>query len=403
MRKAKILAVLLAAAVLTVPVTAPAEAAEQPGEIIIPVYDGLQSQPVPDNEAMALMKNMRVGWNLGNCFDAYDGYDKFVPGTTLESYWCHAEATKELFASVKEAGFNAVRIPVSWHNHVDENDMIDPVWMGRVKEVIGWALDMDLYVIVNVHHDNDVKYLYPDSAHYERSAAYLSAVWRQMAEAFNGFGDHLILESMNEPRLVGTQHEWSWNKNSSDCLDAAACINRLNQLFVDTVRATGGNNATRFLAIPAYDAAPWYAIEDAFRLPTDTVENRLIVSTHAYSPYDFALNLNSPDNTFDTNKDPRKVNEIAGIMKSLYVRFVSKGIPVIMDEFGALEKSGNTQDRVNYAAYYTASARSFGIVCFWWDNHAFDGNGERFGLINRNTLEWVYPEIAEAMRKNCLK
>ena len=400
MRFTKIIAAFLALMMLAIPAAAPADPAEQPEEIIVPVFDSIKQQPVPENEATALMREMKIGWNLGNTFDAYDGYYRVMKGAGMETSWCRAKTTKELFAAIKEAGFKSIRIPVSWHNHADGNYVIDAEWMGRVKEVVGWALDLDFYVVINVHHDNDVSYFYPDSEHYEQSAAYLTAVWQQMADTFNEFGDHLIFESLNEPRLVGTPYEWSWDKSAPECQDAADCINRLNQLFVDTIRATGGNNARRFLAVPAYCGAPWNAVDEAFQLPKDTVENRLIVETHAYSPYDFALNLNSDDHVFDAKKTLQKKNEILGLMRSLYNRFVSKGIPVMMDEFGALEKQGNTQDRVNYAAYYTACAGSYGIMCFWWDNHIFTGTGERFGLINRNTLEWTYPEIAEALVAN---
>ena len=394
-------AAILAAAAFAAAATAVADAPKQTEGITVPVYDNMKQHDVPENEAMAFMRKISCGWNLGNTFDAYDRYDRFIGGTRAETIWCGAKTTRELLQEVRNAGFLAIRIPVSWHNHVDEAFTIDPAWMERVQEVVGWALELDFYVIVNVHHDNDPAWFYPDSAHYERSAAYLTAIWTQMAEAFGGCGDHLILESMNEPRLTGTPYEWSWDEKVPACRDAADCINRLNQLFVDTIRASGGNNAERYLAVPAYDAGPWYACTDAFVLPEDPA-NRIIVSAHAYSPYNFALNRESSDCSFDPQRDIQKVREIYGIMEDLYGRFVSRGIPVMMDEFGALEKSGNTQARVNYTAYYTAAAASFGIPCFVWDNHFFSGNQERFGLIERNRLEWVYPDVALAIVGNRL-
>ena len=132
--------------------------------------------------------------------------------------------------------------------------------------------------------------------------------------------------------------------SSSDCRLSAKYINQLNQLFVDTVRASGGNNATRYLAVPAYSAAPWNAADQLFQLPQDSVENRIIVSAHAYTPYNFALNTGSADRTFDLAKDSSKKSEIASFLNVLYNRFIIKGIPVMMDEFGALDKGGNTQD-----------------------------------------------------------
>ena len=379
-----------------------AEPPVQTEGIVIPVLDDLKKFEIPDNDAMKLLKDMKCGWKLGNTFDAYNGYGSHDWGTAMETSWVGVKTTKNLIAAIKEAGFNTIRMPVSWHNHVDENDIIDQDWMDRVKQVAGWALDEGMYVIVNTHHDNDVKYYYPDTVHYDRSEAYLSAIWIQMAEAFKDCDDHLILESLNEPRLVGTAYEWNWNSNVSECRLSAKYLNQLNQKFVDIVRASGGNNATRYLAVPAYSASPWYAVDQAFQLPEDTADNRIIVAAHAYTPYNFALNIQSKDRTFDIDKDQSKKGEIANFMNGLYNRFIQNGIPVMMDEFGALDKDGNLQDRVNFTAYYVASASTRGITCVWWDNHNFTGGGERFGLIRRNTLEWVYPDIALAIQANCL-
>ena len=380
-----------------------AENALTPTEgIVIPVIDNLKKFDIPENEAMAFVREMKTGWVLGNTFDAFYGETKsHKGGLEMEKSWTGVYTSREAIAAVKTAGFNAVRIPVSWHNHVDENDQIDPAWLARVREVTDWVLAEGMFAIVNVHHDNYPDFFYPDSAHYERSAAYLSSVWSQMAECFADCDDHLILESMNEPRLTGTAYEWSWQKDQPDCMDAADCINRLNQLFVDTVRATGGNNATRYLAVPAYDASPWYACDEAFQLPQDAADNRIIVAAHAYTPYNFALNLNSDDTTFGLDENAKKA-EISQFMNGLYERFVSKGIPVLMDEYGALEKKGNLQDRVNFAAYYIAAASARNLTCFWWDNHLFRGNGERFGLLDRKNAVWTYPDIVLAIQANCL-
>ncbi|MBO4470619.1 MAG: glycoside hydrolase family 5 protein [Clostridia bacterium] len=402
MRKKTLAALLLALCLIVSAAAGLAEPPVQTEGIMIPVVVDMKKFEIPDNDAMAFLKDMKCGWNLGNTFDAYNGYSLHAKGTAMETSWVGAKTTPELIAAIKEAGFNTIRIPVSWHNHVDENNVIDPEWIDRVREVAGWALDLGMYVIVNTHHDNDVKYYYPDEAHYSRSKEYLSAVWNQMAEKFKDCDDHLILESMNEPRLVGTVYEWNWTNNSSECQQAAEYINELNQLFVNIVRSSGGNNATRYLAVPAYCAAPWNAVRKVFRIPDDTAENRIIVSAHAYTPYNFALNTGSSDKRFDLEKDKNKKSEIAGFMNDLYNTFIKNGIPVMMDEFGALDKNGNLQDRVNFTAYYVASASARGITCVWWDNGNFTGSGERFGIIRRNTLQWVCPDIALAMEANCL-
>ena len=352
-----------------------------------------------ETEALLFTRNLTAGWNLGNTFDAMDA-GPGDPHRDYETYWSGAKTTRKLIRAISRAGFNLIRIPVSWHNHLtDENHTIDPAWMARVEEVAGWALEEGMYVIVNIHHDNSEEYLYPDSAHYEQSEKYVTDIWTQVAEAFAEYDEHVIFESMNEPRLVGTAHEWVPEPGFPDVLDAMGCINRLNRKFVETVRASGGSNARRFLLIPGYAGSFGGAYTDKFELPAD---DRVMVEVHAYTPYDYALNTGSSDSSFDLTKDRAKKNEITGFIDALYERHISKGVPVIIDEFGALKKkTGDLQGRVNFAAFYTATASARGIPCVWWDNANFNGSGERFGLIERNTATWVYSDIAMAILKNC--
>lgn len=379
---------------------ASAEALPETAEIVVPVITNMKQFELPDNDALRFVRDMKAGWDLGNTFDAYDDQGWFTgPEPTMETAWHKDKTSRELITTIKKAGFNTIRIPVSWHNHVDENDVIDPVWMERVKEVAGWAVEEGMYVIINVHHDNNPAFFYPDSEHFERSSAYLTAIWQQMAEAFAEFDDHVILESMNEPRLVGTGYEWNFNASSPECQDAAECINKLNQLFVDIIRATGGNNATRYLMIPGYCGSPAGVLTSYFRIPEDTADNRIILEVHAYTPYDFALNQGGYT-SFDLTESS-KLSEIGLFMNNLYKTYVAQGIPVVIDEYGAMEKNGNLQDRVNFTAYYVCSASARGMTCCLWDNNVFSGNGERFGIINRRTCEWVCPEIVEAIMLNC--
>ena len=376
----------------------------QSENIEIPVFteENLKKFDLPDSEAIRFVAKLKAGWNLGNTFDAYDEYNNSL-GLRLETYWCGAKTTRELFHALKTAGFNLVRIPVSWHNHVtDENYTIDPNWIARVKEVAKWAADEDMYFIVNIHHDNSEKYFYPDEEHAAQSEKYLTAIWKQIAENFADFDDHCILESLNEPRLVGKSNEWYLDTSSASGKKAVEIINQWNQMFVDIVRGTGGNNATRYLSVPGYCASPASVLTDLFVMPKDTAENKIILEVHAYTPYSFALDKNSSDSSFDLENDKSKKQQIATFMNSLYQKYVSKGIPVIIDEFGALQKkSTDLQARVNFTAYYIASASTRGITCCWWDNHAFSGDGERFGIIDRNRIQWKYPDIALAILRNC--
>ncbi len=360
-------------------------------QINVPAFN-VDKYPLPENEAMQFVEDMKLGWNLGNTFDAVDC--NVTNELDYEKAWCGYITTTETIAAIKAAGFETIRIPVSWHNHVDENNQISEAWMNRVKEVVGWALACDLKVIVNTHHDVDAKYYFPDSAHLETSKAYLTAIWSQMAEAFKEYDNNVILESLNEPRLVGTNYEWWYDKNNAECKDSMQCINTLNQLFVDTVRASGGNNATRFLMVPGYCASVDGTCNDDFMLPTDTVANRLIVSIHAYTPYNFALNkVGTKEFSVNTELDRK---EIIDFMDKLYAKFTANGVPVFIGEFGAMNKD-NEQARIEFAAFYTATARARGISCCWWDNNAFSGSGENFGLLFRSASTYTFPAVVKAL------
>ncbi len=362
-------------------------------EITVPELTIVQ-QPIPDNEAMDFLKEMGVGWNLGNTFDAQKGdWNRNADEMTVETSWGVPRTTETVFIALKEAGFSTVRIPASWHDHVDADFNISEKWLNRVQEVVDMAIAQDLHVILNIHHDES-QFL-PASSHYDESARYVSAVWMQLSERFKDYDDRLIFESLNEPRLLGSSYEWNFNPLMLECQDAADCLNRLNQLFVDTVRASGGNNARRYLMVPAYAAAPQNAVRDSFILPTDTADNRIIVSVHAYTPYDFALNIQGGKH-FTLSNDTMK-KEIVSFMNSLYNRYIVNGIPVVIGEFGALTKQDNLQDRVDWTAFYVAAASARNLPCLWWDNGAFKGTGELFGLLNRTSGEFAYPQIVEAI------
>ena len=175
----------------------------------------------------------------------------------------------------------------------------------------------------------------------------------------------------------------------------------MNQLFVDTVRATGGNNAERYLMLPGYAASLDGAATDLYQLPTDEAENKLIVSVHAYTPYNFALQAPGEGGSTDEFSIDKSTStaDINTLMKKLYDKYTSKGIPVVIGEYGARDKNNNLQDRLDYHVYYVASARAVGITCCVWDNNAFSGSGENFGLFRRRVCNWLYPEIVEAIMK----
>lgn len=369
-------------------------------EITVPELT-LSPQEIPDNEALAFTRQMKAGWNLGNTFDA-NNCTWLTNKLDYESAWCGVKTTEKLIAAVQDAGFNTIRIPVSWHDHVDADFIIDEAWLNRVAEVVSWAYDRGMFVIVNIHHDCIPGYYYPSSEYMETSEKYMRTIWRQLAEKFADYDEHLIFEGINEPRLSqDSAREWNWTSSDAKCRDAMNCICELNQVFVDTVRAAGGNNAERYLMVPSYDASPSYAYDVSFTLPEDTADNKIIVSVHAYTPYNFAL-ANPGTSRFDLNSTSQK-SEIASFMKYMQLKFINKGIPVVIGEYGAMTKKDNLQDRVDWTAWYVDSASIRGIPCVWWDNGAFTGTGELFGIIDRKTAEFKFQPIVDAIMKYAMQ
>ena len=183
-------------------------------EIVIPEMDFIRQQPIPDNEAMTFLKNMGVGWNLGNTFEAVkDQWTATRDEMFLETYWQKDTITEPLFDLLKDAGFSTVRIPVSWHDHIDADGVISERWLSRVQQVVDWAMSKGLYVILNAHHDVMTGVYYPSSEYYETSAAFTRGIWSQLAERFADYDEHLIFEPINEARQRDTDHEWSAIRN----------------------------------------------------------------------------------------------------------------------------------------------------------------------------------------------
>lgn len=352
--------------------------------------------------ALQTVKDMKTGWNLGNTLDANSS-----KSLSSETSWSQPLTTKEMIDTLAKTGIKTIRIPTSWANHIiDKNYTIDPKWMTRVKTIVDWAIENDMYVILNSHHDcydkptamKKCSGYYPNSTNYEESARYLTNIWTQIGTAFNnGYDEHLVFETMNEPRLRGTNNEW-WNDVYSQTYkDAAESLNKLNQVALNAIRATGGNNQKRYVMIPGLRAAVDSAIAKEFRLPEDDEDGKLIISVHMYDPYDFAMQGDGP-------KDfkPRHQSALESTFDRLNEYFVSKGIPVIIGEYGATNK-GNTEERVKWFKFFLSYTRKYGITCVLWDNGGFDAStrqGEKFGFFDRRALKWKFPEIIDAINES---
>lgn len=351
------------------------------------VKDTHTNDEMRDMTAAQVVAEMKIGWNLGNTLDAVN--ESIPAGSEISKYetaWGNPVTTKTMIDMVKNAGFNVLRVPVTWFQHLGEapDYTIDEAWLDRVQEVVNYGIDNDMYVILNLHHE---EWHMPTYDNLEAAKTQLAAVWKQIAERFGGYDEHLIFEGMNEPRLKGTPLEWTGGDEES-----RDCINQLNQVFVDTIRASGKNNPKRSLMVPTYAASTEPKVLDEFIVPDD---DRVIVSVHAYTPYSFSLADNgtaewSVNNTADTN-------DIDLVMARVEDRFLKNDIPVVIGEFGTRNRF-NTEPRTAHAEYYVKKAKEYGIPCVWWDNNAFV-TGETFGLLNRAELTWRYPEIIEALMK----
>ena len=346
------------------------------------------SKTAPDiiiaDNAVDFAKNLKLGWNLGNTLDAVGN-----GALSDENSWGQPTTTQELIDFVKESGFTTIRIPVSWSKHVDDDYNIDSAWMDRVQEVVDYAYYGGLYVIINSHHDCD--YYYPSEEKAEQGAKYMEKVWSQISERFKDYDERLIFEGMNEPRLTGTNKEWWFSATDAEGVASIECIVKLNQVFVDTVRKGGGYNETRDLMVPSNAASADNALNAAFTVPDDPA-NRIMVSVHAYSPYDFAMNASGY-----TEWDGSHDNEL-GFMDKLASKFIDKGVGVVIGEFGATNKD-NLDARVAWAESYTKKASELGISCILWDNGGTKVGSENFGMVDRIGKKIYFPELLEAYLK----
>ena len=323
--------------------------------------------------AVDLVEDMGLGWNLGNALDAVNTWTNPITPEASETAWGNPVTTKAMITEVKKTGFNAVRIPVTWSQWTDGSGNIDTTWLARVKEVVDYAVSQDMYAIINIHHDgaNGVadNWLTQGTA----QQAKFTAMWKQIANYFADYGQELVFESMNEVEISDDQ------------------IKTLNQAFVDTVRATGGNNANRLLLVPAASNNTDKLLSSAFTAPTDSA-NMIAVSCHYYEPPTFCVaELDSTwgyDADWGTNADMTAAKSDFDALKS---KFVDNGIPVIIGEYGVVTNEGKDQQSIYDFLKYVASTtyNMKGICPVVWD----DGDSGSIELFERSTLKWYDTNI----------
>lgn len=343
-------------------------------------------------DAYEAVANITVGWNLGNTLDSCGDWIDDSNGTApYETAWGNPVTTKEMITAVKDAGFNAVRVPVTWAQHIDDEGNVDKAWLDRVNEIVDYVISQDMYCVLNTHHERDF-WFRASASSYDTYQRRFSTMWEQIARRFRNYGDKLIFEAYNE--ILSENGEWT----QSNDVEAYEAANKFNQLFVDTVRLTGGNNGVRNLMVQTYSGASSGTTLNRFAMPEDTVRNHIIIQVHSYDPQTFTnKNITWATPTKDWGSDKDK-EELDGLMESLKTFSRESKAPIVIGEFGSMDQN-NTAARARHAGYFVKSAYERGIKCFWWDNGNFSSSGENFALLDRKNITWIFPAVVEAMVK----
>lgn len=353
-----------------------------------------------------IVEAMGPGWNLGNQLESV------TDNVPEETNWGNPVITEKLIQSVKAAGFKSIRIPVSYFAKIDDDKdyTIDSKWLDRVQEVVDYCIKNDLYAVINIHGDGyntiDGSWLLCNGKNQTEIKKKYKKVWKQIAERFKNYDEHLLFESMNE------EFDGSYSEPNKEYYQN---INDYNQIFVDTVRKTGDNNTKRWLIIPGWNTNIDYTAGDyGFKLPTDQYrdksidkeEQRIMISVHYYSPWDFCGGENcvitqwgneadDPSKTSTTCDETYMKNQL-NLMKTT---FADKGYPVFIGEYSSIDKTSYDSENEYYRAYFARKlcqlSRKNGCIPMYWDNGYNGVHG--FGLFDRTTCEVTQPVIIDAI------
>lgn len=336
--------------------------------------------------ATEIAKAITAGINIGNTMEC----------PSYEGAWSGAKVNETYIQALVDAGFNAVRIPCAFDSYIDDDDdtyTIDSDWLDRVDEVVSWCIERDLYVLLNCHWDNGwlEDNIFDEDA-YDGICAEQKAIWTQVANKLSGYDEHLLFAACNEPGMnetSGSETKWGTTAGTS----AIARLIEYEQIMIDAVRATGGNNAKRCIAVQGLGTSISSTYTYMTSLPTDEVEDRLLVEVHYYEPYQFCLMTEDAswgnvfyyygeDNydTSDTSHNPTwgEVDDwLIPQMAKMTEQFVDKGYPVIIGEFGCDFRSTSTytdmdQDKHDASVSYfceavTREAKNAGCIPFFWE------------------------------------
>jgi endoglucanase len=350
-----------------------------------------------ESDAKAIAAKMGKGWNLGNSLEACASATQ-----ADETSWGNPKTTEALIKAVKAAGFKTVRIPCAWSGYIEDQKTykIKATWLARVKEVVGWCVNAGLYTIVNIHWDGGWCEEHCQPADKEGVTRKLSAIWKQIATTLGSFDERLLFAGANEIR----------NGYGQPSADNIAVQQSYMQTFVDTVRGSGDGNAQRILVIQGYRTDIEISVKNN-KMPKDSASGRLMYEVHFYDPYDFCGEGNdvylwgkqfAGQGHISSWGQEDWVDKAFGEMKDT---FVSKGIPVIIGEYGAIlrtdlaaaEQKKAIQARNYYLQYVTKAAKTAGLIPVYWDNGATGAKG--YGLFDRTTNKAVHQDALDAIIK----
>ncbi len=337
--------------------------------------------------AEQMVAEMGTGWNLGNTMDGHTG------GTPNETQWQSVITTQALIDAVHDYGFNTVRIPTTWGTMINEDYSINEKWISRVQDIVDYCIENGMYVVINIHHDGADNGYWLDMGADDMTPVYekFAGVWNSIATYFKDYDEHLLFAAFNEISTTGS--------DTATITRDMERINELNQIFVDTVRATGGNNAERWLICPGRYTNIEITCNDTygFKMPTDTVKDRLFVEFHYYD-WQFGI-YESMGKTSFSEQNAKSLEESFKLLKE---NFISKGIPVIIGEYGSINKNNLPEREYHHEVVNLLCAKYGLIVPIYWDAGWYDRTMDpdyAFALIDRETFELVDPEATWAIMR----
>ena len=353
-------------------------------------------------------REITAGWNLGNQLECgargIDGESVIITNPndaiTAETAWGNPLVTKKTIRAVKEAGFDAVRIPVRWQHHITNPQAmsIDRAWLDRVREIVDWCLEYDMKVIINTHHDKWLESR-PLYAYKEENCQKLALLWLNIASEFASYDYRVAFAGTNEVHEPN-----NWGKPTAENL---AVQNAYNQTFVDIVRSTGGNNLKRHLIVQTYICNPDFGLyNNDFIIPTDAEGNGndyMSVEFHYYVPWEYCGEgkrnyWGSPYVQYGASEMDEK--NMTDLFEKVAQTWSSKGLGVVIGEWGVTDhyKAGEAdlgrQNISYYCNYLVTQARKYGFSTFVWDNNHFGNGADNFGIFDRRknmnpTAEWM--------------